>query len=72
MDRVNIEYENSMNDKFSKIEPNLCKKMIDCIVKPILLKNKTFKTKRLRNTLAKVILVIIFHKFFIEIVRGYY
>jgi len=44
--------------------------MMECIVKPVLLKNKTLKTKRLTVYEAKVILVIIFHKFLIEIVRN--
>jgi len=37
MDRVNKDYEDKMNNNFKRIEPVLCKKIMDYIVQPILL-----------------------------------
>jgi len=56
--RANRKYEDTMNENFKKVETVLCKKMMDCIVKPVLLKEKTLKTKRLSVSKARVILFI--------------
>ena len=71
MDRVNKDYEDKMNNNFKRIEPVLCKKIMDYIVQPILLNDQTFKTRALKVSESKVILFIfllILKKKYVEII----